>query len=259
MRNRQKRKNTNKMMSKRYKIILTLSILLLANICTQAQKTPQVRIIARADDTGRIYLRWAATNALTWKRCNQYGFKLERYTVLRNKQLLENPERQLIGEGIKPKPLNEWKTLVEKDSYAAIIAQALYGKDFEVDNIDTKGITKIIAQSQEQEQRFGFSLHAADMSFEAAQLAGWGIIDTEIKRDEKYLYRVITMAPAHVSKPDTASVFISPTEYEPLPEVDDVTAQFGNRTVMLSWDYGRLASYYTSYFISKSIDWHSGK
>lgn len=242
------------MMNKQCIKIVMLTILLLVSICTQAQKVPQVRIIARADSLGGIQLRWAATNASAWKRCNQYGFKLVRYTVLRNKRLLEKPERKLIGEGIKPKPLDGWKTLAETNSYAAIIAQALYGKDFDVSNVDTKGITKIIAQSQEQEQRFGFSLHAADMSFEAAKLAGWGLVDTETKRDEKYLYRIITAAPAHVLKPDTASVFISPAAYEPLPEVDDVTAQFGNRTVMLSWDYSRLASYYTSYFISKSTD-----
>jgi len=242
------------MMNKQCIKIVMLTILLLVSICTQAQKVPQVRIIARADSLGGIQLRWAATNASVWKRCNQYGFKLVRYTVLRNKKLLEKTERKLIGQGIKPKPLEGWKTLAEKNSYAAIIAQALYGKDFDVGNTDTKGITKIIAQSQEQEQRFGFSLHAADMSFEAAKLAGWGLVDTETKRDEKYLYRIITAAPAHVLKPDTASAFISPAAYEPLPEVDDVTAQFGNRTVMLSWDYSRLLSYYTSYFISKSTD-----
>lgn len=237
------------------KYYITLAILLLASIHIQAQKKPIVRIIARADSTGGIHLRWAATNASAWKRCNQYGFKVARYTVLRNKQLLEKPELKVIGATIiKAKPVDEWKTLAEKNNYAAILAQALYGKSFEVSNASSKGITQIIAQSQELEQRFSFSLYAAEMSFDAAVLAGWGIIDCDTKRDEKYLYRIITAAPAHVLKPDTASVFISPSEYEPLPMIDDVMAQFGNRSVMLNWDCSHLKRVYTSYFVEKSAD-----
>lgn len=246
--------NTSYFKMKNYKLLLAFTLWICIGTNVKAQINPQVRIIARADSVGKIHLRWAATNSSTWKRCNKYGFRLERYTIIRDKQLLEKPECKQIGGIIKPKPLNEWKTLAEKNNYAAILAQALYGKDFAVSNTEIKGITHIIAQSQEQEQRFSFSLYAADMSFDAAGLAGWGLIDWETRRNEKYLYRIITAAPTRELKTDTASVFISPAEYEPLPMIEDVAAQFGNRTVMLSWDCGRLASYYTSYYVSKSID-----
>lgn len=232
-------------------IILTI---LFTTINSYAQKAPQLRIIARADSTtGNIHLRWAATNAIAWKKCNQYGFKLERYTILHNKQTAPNLARKVLGKGIiKAKPLNEWKTIAENNMHAAVIAQAIFGKDFEVSS--TKGVTQIVAQSRELEQRFAFSLQAADMSFDAAMLAGWGLVDTTANRNEKYLYRLTTAAPANILKPDTTSVFISPSEYEPLPVIDDVIAHFGNRTVMLNWDYSHLQKNYTSYFVEKSND-----
>lgn len=229
--------------------------LLLLSKASFAQKAAQTRIIARAENTGAIRLRWSATNAMAWKYSNQHGFKLERYTVLRDKQRLTKPEYRLISNSIiKAKPLDQWKELAGQDNYAAIIAQALYGKDFQLTSSANKGAAKMIAQSRELEQRFSFAVYAADMSFDAAVLAGWGIIDHDTKANEKYLYRLSTAAPAHVLKPDTCSVFISPKEHEPLPIVKDVFAKFGDRSVRLSWDFGKLTKHYVSYFIEKSTD-----
>ncbi|HEY1199672.1 MAG TPA: hypothetical protein VGE79_01765 [Niastella sp.] len=220
------------------------------------QSSSQIKMIARPDSTGHtIRLRWAATNVGLWKLTNQYGFILERYTVLRNKQMLDKPERKVLGGGpIRSKPLDAWQEVAKKDQFAAVMAQALYGSDFQVGGNDTKGVGRIISQSQEAEQRFSFSLFAADMSFEGAQLAGWGWVDNEVNPNEKYLYRLTTAVPANLAKPDTAGVYIGAENYEPLPQVQEVNAQFGNRTVMLAWDYNRVKAYYTSYYVEKSED-----
>ena len=229
--------------------------LILLNNTSFAQKAAQTRIIARAENTGAIRLRWTTTDAMAWKYSNQHGFKLERYTVLRDKQRLPKPEYKLMnGAIIKAKPLDQWKELAGQDNYAAIIAQALYGKDFQLTSSANKGAAKMIAQSRELEQRFSFAVYAADMSFDAAVLAGWGIIDYDAKVNEKYLYRLSTAAPANVLKPDTCSVFISPKEHEPLPSVKDVFARFGDRNVRLSWDFSKLTKHYVSYLIEKSVD-----
>lgn len=220
------------------------------------QAASQIKMIARPDPSGHtIRLRWAATNAALWKLTNQYGFILERYTVLRDKKMLDNPERKVLGATpIKSKPLNDWEAAAKKDQYAAVLAQALFGKDFQVGGGDSKGISRIISQSQETEQRFSFSLFAADMSFEASLLAGWAWVDNDVKPNEKYLYSLTTAIPATVSKPDTAGVFIGAENYEPLPPVQEINAQFGNQAVMLTWDYSRVAGYYTSYYVEKSED-----
>ncbi|MBO9202161.1 MULTISPECIES: fibronectin type III domain-containing protein [Niastella] len=238
--------------------LLLLVIGLLAGIGAGAQAgkkmvTP-LRVIARPDSTGHtIRLRWAVTNTTLWKLTNQYGFVLERYTVLRDKKMLGVPERKVLGLPIRSKPLNDWEALAKKDQYAAVIAQALYGSDFQVGSV-SKGMGHLISQSQEMEQRFSFSLFAADMSFEASLLAGWGYVDNDIRPNEKYLYRLSAAAPVALAKKDSAAVFIGAADYEVLPAVQEIQAQFGNRVVMLSWDYDRVATYYTSYFVERSED-----
>jgi uncharacterized protein len=222
---------------------------------THKQAASHLKIIARPDSTGHtIRLRWAATDAVLWKLTNQFGFMLERYTVLRDKKMLDVPEKKILGGSIRSKPLNEWEVTAKKDQYAAVIAQALYGSDFQVGGGDSKGLSRIINQSQEIEQRFSFSLFAADMSFEASLLAGWAWVDNDIRPNEKYLYRLTTAVPVAMAKPDTAGVFIGAGNYERLPAVQEMQAQFGNQVVMLSWDYNRVASYYTSFFVERSED-----
>lgn len=233
--------------------VLLMPLLLLAQPPGK-KKQPGLRMIGRADSTQKaIYLRWASVTPQSWKTNNKYGFILERYTVIRNKQMLSVPEKLVISPSpLKPRPLEEWETLAKKDNNAAVIAQALYGSDFDV-SINEKGAAKILAQSQELEQRFSFSLYAADNSFEGAVMAGWGFVDKNVKPDEKYLYRIKT-APSKLLKPDSISVFISPAEYEPLPAVDEVIARFGNKGVMLSWDIQMLSQYFSSYYVEKSAD-----
>lgn len=233
--------------------VLLMPLLLLSQ--NQGKKAPQVRMIGRADSNrNAIYLRWASATPNSWKLNNKYGFILERYTVIRNKQMLPVPEKLVLGATpLKPRALEEWETLAKKDNNAAVIAQALYGEDFNV-SINDKGAAKILAQSQELEQRFSFSLYAADNSFEGALMAGWAFVDKNVKADEKYLYRLKPAAPAKLLAADSVSVFISPAEYEPLPAVQEVIARFGNRGVILNWDIQMLSQYFASYYVEKSDD-----
>ena len=216
---------------------------------------PSMRMIGMADSSQKaIYLRWASATAQAWRTNNKYGFILERYTVICNKQMLAQPEKLLLTPTpLKPAILEEWETLAKLDGNAAVIAQALYGSDFDV-SVNEKGAAKIIAQSQELEQRFSFSLYAADNSFEGAMLAGWGFIDKNVKPNEKYLYRLKPAAPAHLLKPDSVGVFIGPAEFEPLPAVQELIAQFGNKGVLLSWDIQSLSQFYASYYVERSED-----
>jgi fibronectin type 3 domain-containing protein len=233
--------------------VLLMPLLLLAQ--SPGRKAPSVRMIGRADSNkNAIYLRWASTTANSWKLNNKYGFMLERYTVIRNKQMLPVPEKLVLSPTpLKARVLEEWETLAKKDNNAAVIAQALYGSDFNV-SINDKGAAKILAQSQELEQRFSFSLYAADNSFEGALMAGWAFVDKNVKPDEKYLYRLKPAAPSKLLAADSVSVFISPAEYEPLPAVQEVIARFGNKGVLLNWDIQMLSQYFASYYVEKSDD-----
>jgi fibronectin type 3 domain-containing protein len=203
-----------------------------------------------------VLLRWAVDNPGAWKTTNQYGFQLVRYTVVRDGQVLKTPEMKVLhNTPLKPLPLDAWENIVQKDQYAAIIAQAIYGKTFEVSgNSGNKSVATIVAQSAEQEQRFAFSLYAADNSFTAAKMAGWGWEDNTVRPAERYLYRIYSLAPVNKLKIDTGNVYIGMNNYEELPKPGDVGAVFGDKSVMLSWEYNAYKAYYNSWIIEKSLD-----
>lgn len=234
--------------------LLTIVLFVVACVCAPeiacAQNTAIVKATGRAQKD-RILIRWAVDNAGAWKHANRYGFKVTRFTVVRDNVMLDKPEEKELGV-FKPAANALWEEWVQKDDYAAIIAQAIYGESFEI--TDDQGILSVVNKNQDAEQRFILSLYAADRSFQAAQLAGWGLIDTDVKVNEKYLYRINTGVPANKVAIDSAAVFIGLGDNYPLPSIDDISAFFTDKTVMLSWDYGGLKDYYNAYYVERSSD-----
>jgi hypothetical protein len=240
----------------RGKIIISLLLLLAFSDQLRAQRrdTARIQVMARAQQNS-ILLRWAVTKAPAWRLSNQYGFQLWRFTIVRNGQMLAKPEIQLLStQPIKPKPLEAWQEIVQKDNYAVIIAQAIYGKDFEVSGGGNSGIAQLVNQSQELEQRFALSLYAADNSFAAAKMAGWAYEDNTAKPNEKYLYRVKSLAPSNRIRIDSSGAFIGLADFHELPKATNIGAVFGDRNVILSWDYSLLKHYYNSWFVERSKD-----
>jgi uncharacterized protein len=225
-------------------------------LCTAigfSQDSLRVGVIANVKQ-GAIQLRWGVNTPIAWKQTNQYGFRLERYTVVRNDEVLATPEKIVLGEVIKPQPLDNWKDLATKNNYAAIIAQAIYGKNFQLSGDDAKGVSKFIALAQELEQRYMVSMYAADLCYPAALLAGWGYEDKNVKQGERYLYRVTALTPEKVMRIAEGSAYKSLKEAQPLPQPQELTALFGDKSVMLTWNYGILKNTYISYYVEKSLD-----
>jgi fibronectin type 3 domain-containing protein len=201
----------------------------------------------------RIQLRWAAGSSATWRYANQNGFTVVRHTIVRDSIPLDIPEKTILTlSPLKPRPLDDWQHIAQADGYAAIIAQALYGSDFEVEG-GQAGISQIIALSQEQEQRYAMSLVAADLSFPAAVFAGWGMEDTTVRKGEKYLYQVFP-ANAQGLHVENGSAYSGPDDATELPRPLGFTALWGNGSVLLTWDYKLLLPWYNSYHVERSYD-----
>ncbi len=240
-----------------WKHLLYTCLFVVCALQVQAQRkdTAKIKVMATVSKNRGILLRWAVNTSGAWKLSNQYGFQLLRYTVLRDGKLLAQPEMKVLSSvPLKPRPLPEWEQLAQQDNYAAVIAQAIYGKDFQVSAGDNSGIAKIINQSQEQEQRFALSMYAADNSFEAAKLAGWAWEDQTAQSNEKYLYRLRSLIPVNRLRLDSAGVFIGMSNLQELPKPPDLGGIFGDRNVILSWDYSLLKSYYNSWIVERSAD-----
>lgn len=239
-----------------------LSILFLT-VCTcyaQEDKTvdpnkvetkSEIQVIARVQKD-KILLRWGVTNAIAWKKLNNYGYSLERYTITRDNKTLPTPEKVVLAKVLKPEPLEKWEKIIETNDNAAIVAQAIYGEEFSVTSTST--LENIINLSEETEQRFTFALYTADKDFEIAKKAGLGFEDTTVKTNEKYAYRVSSNVPQTELDITYGGVFVGLKDYQPLPKPMDFTAHFTDQSTMLSWNFKILAHAYDSYYIERSTD-----
>lgn len=217
---------------------------------------PEVKVIATVAKN-KIMLRWAVTTPTAWKYANEYGYIIERKTIVQKNEVLAQPiTTQLNTIPLKPKPMMEWKEFTEKNTNAAIAAQALFGEQFEVDmNTNGNGILSIINQAQALEQRFTFALYAADQDFEVATYSGLAFVDTSAKNDESYVYNVSVALPQDkLDKVKTGGVYIGLKDERPLPKPQDFVGVFKDKTVLLSWNQAILSSFYNNYIIEKSED-----
>jgi len=213
--------------------------------------TPMVIVKARAKGD-KILLRWGVNNKHAWKYGNEYGYIIERTTLVRGGK----PTKKILtGEAIKPKPLQEWEAFVRNNDMAAVAAQAIYGEDFEMNgNASDNQMMQVIQESEELDRRFGFSLFAIDQDFEVAQFAGLGYIDTNVKPNEKYLYNIRSAVPNEILEIKDSGVFISPSEEEVLPKPIDFIGYYHKKSFVLVWEYDLLLPYYTAYNLEKSED-----
>ncbi|WP_109852523.1 fibronectin type III domain-containing protein [Aquimarina sp. AU58] len=221
---------------------------------SQENQKDEVKIVARAN-TGKILLRWGVTTSSAWLKANRYGYVIERYTILKKGQLVNPPIKKVITPNpLLPSPVEDWEKISETNDYAAILAQALYGESFEVEEMQQGGLASIVNKSREIEQRFSFGLFAADMSFEAAKLAALGYEDKDIVAGEEYLYIIQTAVPESLLKIKEGKVSVKTSGIEPLPPPVDLIAVPRDRSIMLTWEYDLFRSIYTSYYIERSED-----
>jgi hypothetical protein len=211
-----------------------------------------VKMIAKPRN-GAVWLRWAPNRPMLWKQANQYGYTLERYTIIRDGQVLPSPERQVLGQSpLKPLALQAWERTVDTSDYGAIVAQALYGESFHTDIKKEGQLMDIVNRTTELEQRFVYALFACDRSFPIAKMSGLGFVDEHVKQGEKYLYRAYVNIPVGKPAADTGTVFTGLADEQALPRPLDLGAMFADKAVMLSWNYSLLKDIYNSYVIERS-------
>jgi fibronectin type 3 domain-containing protein len=210
-----------------------------------------IAVQASVADEHTIKLRWAPANTKAWAEGRKYGYTVERYTLMIDSVWQETSDRQVFSRQIRPKPLSEWEAAINASDYAAVIAQAFYGEDFELDASSSGNTAGIIHQANELEQRFATSVFMAGYDYNAATLAGWAWTDSAAKPNEKYLYRICVHRPEKAETGDTAVVFIGYDDRRELPQPVGLNALFGDRSVLLSWNYALLANTYHSYHLER--------
>ena len=198
-------------------------------------------------DNQTIKLRWSPANPEAWLDGKKYGYTIEKYTVVIDNIWQDTPDKHVMN--ISVKPLSDWNEIINKSDYAAVIAQAFYGEDFELSPV-SGDISGIINQANELEQRFSTSIFMAEYDYKAAGLAGWAWTDSQAKPNEKYLYRIYLNRPEGQDG-DTTTVFIGYDDKKDLPQPVGLNAIFGDKAVMLSWNYTLLSNIYHSYHVER--------
>ncbi len=203
-----------------------------------------------------IKLRWAPNSPLVWKYTNEYGYYIERHTIVKDGEILSNPIIQRLHTNtIMPKPMMQWETFVDQNDYAAVAAQAIYGEDFEVE-MENGGseMMAIFNQAKVLEQRFSFALYAADQDFEVANFSGLAYVDTDVKPGERYLYKIFTNVPEEKMNIRYGGIYLGLQDYRELPQPQEFVGVFKDKSVMLSWNYKLLEREYNSYILERSTD-----
>lgn len=226
------------------------------NSTAQDVSTEQHSLMLTGKSTGEsIKLRWAPTSMYAWKESNKVGYILERYSIRKGDQILSVEERsrsiKLSQQPIKPWTEGEqWRPLMERNDYAAIAAQALYGKSF---SADVRG-KSIFAEKDEQLNRFSFGLFAADQSLEVADALGLYFEDKSAVPGMYYLYKIYPDNPQGKMPIDTGFFYVGVDEVFALPKIAEVEVEFEDKVAYISWDKSRAEQFYSSYEVERSED-----
>lgn len=246
---------------RRLSILKILVLFLLAGtLSAQPEINPQhaLKMIAHAKD-GEVMLRWAPTTYQAWTQSNAVGYVVVRHTIMRNGQMLDlnlrSVPRLLTTTPLQPiQDPETWRSLMEKNDFAAIAAQSLFGKSFETTTPTSETNPEMMINAvAEQQNRFGFGLFSADHSFEVAQAMGLAFIDKDISAEEQYVYRVYPAGITTVAI-DTGFTSVAPKERFQLPKVLEVQADFEDKRVTVSWNKQRFEQFYVSYQVERSED-----
>ena len=236
--------------------LLSFNITAQSPVKTNDNPNPSIQVKARAQE-GRILLRWAVDQPTEWQKANKSGFIVERYHLLKDTGSQARFQKMLLTQNpLKPQALEKWRTIVQKDDNAAIIAQSLYGQSFAINQngASKENFSDILSKTDEVTLRYSFALLAADMNFEAACMAGWGFIDSTADANVEYYYRVYVASGNSKTKIDTGVVVVNPNERQALAKPAAFKGFFGNKTASLTWDKQWQNSLFTSYILERSED-----
>ena len=201
-----------------------------------------------------IKLRWAPTSPESWKLLIKYGFKLERFAIAYNDELIENHQVKVLVDHYSPAPLEQWASYIANDEYVAIAAQCIYGEKSTVHINSKDPILHVIDESNDLQQRYTLSLLSTDMSFTASKLSAFGYEDTTIQKGYRYAYRLISLVPDTICCSDTLVEVIRVDEVHYLPKLKNLNVIFSDSTALINYNYFMYKNVYNAFNIERSVD-----
>ena len=225
---------------------------------SQNNNSDVLRIDAKAiySSNNEIVIRWVPYNYKTWLWGRDSGFVLQRMTLGCSDTLFEPIEMNssIINVVFMPKPQSDWESAISIDSVVGIAAGAYFSDSFLVIPPGTNGIFSAYNLSSEKENRFGFSLFAADISTLAAQMQNLYYRDTQASQSCKYIYSIGLRGNLGGSKIRLGSISIDTSSNMALPVPIGFSIVSGDSSAILSWNQASTSAHYVSYNVYRSDD-----
>ncbi|MDX2196668.1 MAG: hypothetical protein NW207_09645 [Cytophagales bacterium] len=242
---------------KLYKVIYDTTYIILILMLTPIYTTfAQSVRIAHEVHQKHILLKWAPDQPKLWIAGMKYGYKIERYTMVRDDLALPIPQpMKIIFNCAKPYPDSAWKAMYNatNDKYIPMAYELMYGKQFTKTPANAS-IAQIVEASKLFEKRYGMAIFCADQSFRTGILSGLAGVDSTVMPNEKYLYRVILCAPDTIAKADTGFVYADAGVETMHLKIKEIFVNFKDSAAEVYWYTGDYKKYYSGWYIERSDD-----
>jgi len=231
-----------------------LMILVLAcwvAFAASGQEHLRVRMLAKSYSDS-IIVRWAPMNATAWLMGNDSGYRLVRIDYTDRQHPVQTA---LTIAPLRPLSLEQMMaTIGPNNKYAAVAAQALYGKDFQMTKDAPTGFAKKINQGHEALNfRYSFTLEAADFSPVVASAIALRWVDKDVKRGSSYIYVLTVCGKTKNYVVDSAAILIVDQPAAALTAPVGLRSFGYERRAEIQWNRRQSGSY-SAYDIQRSAD-----
>ncbi|HEY0677748.1 MAG TPA: hypothetical protein VGD17_05660 [Chitinophagaceae bacterium] len=218
-----------------------LAIALLFQIRSSAQdRSPDsatIWLIAKAYNDS-IVLRWAPSTAASWQLLNNSG-----YNILRMQKNSTDGKWTVLNEKpVIPLSLELMKKNLDRNNkFAAIAAQALYGKSVYPEK---KGMAPSVGQGADiLNDRYALSLQCADYSAPVAKAIALGWTDKTVSRGEVYIYKVVPAQNIKAVAITPLSLVVVNEKSEAAMRPEGLVAIGGDKKAELQWPRSQEENY----------------
>jgi hypothetical protein len=237
-------------------IFLLLTGLIFVQTCLNGQQcdADTFKITAKAIITpkgNQVLVRWSPLDFPTWRCGVVKGYHLKRYLFTRTAGIdLANSE--FFETDVIPIDESGFSNMADTSDLAGVAAGAMYGDSLELlPSSGGGGMMNIFNKSRESENRFGFSLFAADQNINIAIAMGLGYVDdlSTLDAHSEYVY-VISIIDDGTVPQIMGNALINTDSITSLPKPTSFKAQPGDRTAYLKWD--KNDKYFSSFAIQRA-------
>lgn len=237
--------------------IATLVLIVFMGLDVNAQnenpRFSEINLIARTDSDS-IVLRWAPSKSGGWVVANQIGYIIERAKLDQNNPIEKKDYKRLVNDVIKPLSLDDWKQQTdESNMFSAIAAQALYGKLFNPQPLNSANMSVLKNAADELSNRYSFSLFAADNDAFTAKALGLRFVDTDIEKGAKYVYKIYLAEKTDQYTFDTTYLVVDAKPNQKLLSPVGLAFESGDGSIKLTWE-DKAEQSYSGYYVFRSED-----